>query len=78
MHKTTRKAVAAQRRRKRRYIPHERRFDPHTKVYLVYYYSTENVILTTDGPFEDEPSALKKMKEFLCKGWCAWMVSYND
>jgi len=64
-------------RRRRRYIFHDN-IDPNTKVYLVYYYSTENVILMTDGPFTDETSAYSKMRELLLKGHCAWMVSYND
>jgi hypothetical protein len=52
--------------------------DTRVKVYLVYYYDTEDVVLMTDGPFKDEPSAYTKMREFLLKGYCAWMVSYND
>lgn len=75
MSKSTAKRRAA--RRRRRYIFHDN-IDPHTKVYLVYYYSTENVILMTDGPFTDEVSASSKMRDLLLKGYCAWMVSYND
>jgi thiamine kinase-like enzyme len=64
-------------KRKRRYIFKDST-DPYKKVYLVYYYNTENVILMTDGPFEDEVSAQKKMKSLLLKEFCAWIVSYND
>lgn len=64
-------------RRRRRYIFRELN-QPQTKVYLVYYYNTQNVILMTDGPFTNEPDAYEKMREFLLKGYCAWMVTYND
>ena len=63
--------------RKRRYIFHDT-LKTGARAYLVYYYSTENVILMTDGPFTEEVSAYEKMKEFLLKGYCAWMVSYNE
>ena len=63
-------------RRRRRYIFHDN-IDPTAKVYLVYYYNTENVILMSDGPFADEPSACDAMKKLLLKGYCAWMVAYN-
>jgi hypothetical protein len=64
------------RARRRRYIFHDN-IDPTTKVYLVYYYNTENVIMMTDGPFNDETVACEKMRDLLVKGYCAWMVSYN-
>ena len=75
MSKHTTKKLA--RRRRRRYIFHDS-IDPRVKVYLVYYYDTADVVLMTDGPFKDEPSAYTKMREFLLKGYCAWMVTYND
>ena len=70
--KTKRKSA----RRRRRYIFHDS-IDPTTKVYLVYYYNTENVIMMTDGPFNDETVACEKMRDLLVKGYCSWMVSYN-
>ncbi len=75
MSKNTSKRLSS--RRRRRYIFHDN-IDPYEKVYLVYYYNTENVILMTDGPFKDETSASEKMRTLLLKGYCAWMVSYND
>ena len=64
-------------RKRRRYIFHDATYRDQ-KVYLVYSYNTEDVILMTDGPYKDEISAAEKMKTFLLKGYCAWMVSYND
>lgn len=61
----------------RRYLFHDH-LTPRIKVYLVYYYNTENVVLMTDGPYTDEPQAYNKMRECLVKGYCAWMVAYND
>ncbi len=67
----------AKSRHKRRYIFKDSQ-NPYKKVYLVYYYNTKDVILMSDGPFEDEPIALEKMKSLLLKKYCAWIVSYND
>jgi len=61
----------------RRYIFHDPSM-PLTKVYLVYYYSDKNVVLMSDGPYHEEPSAYIRMRELLIKGSCAWMVAYND
>jgi hypothetical protein len=44
----------------------------------VYYYSTKDVILMTDGPYDEEGPAIERMKEFLMRGYCSWMVSYNE
>lgn len=63
--------------RGRRYIYHNRT-GPLTKVYLVYYYTNETVVLMSDGPYGEEPSAAKRMRYHLLKGNCAWMVVYND
>tara|TARA_R110000824_G_scaffold92217_10_gene223937 strand:+ start:2617 stop:2841 length:225 start_codon:yes stop_codon:yes gene_type:complete len=63
--------------RKRRYIFKDSQ-NPYKKVYLVYYYNVKDVVLMSDGPFEDEPIALEKMKSLLLKKYCAWIVSYND
>ena len=66
------------RKRKRRFIFHDKAQAFHSKVYLVYFYTDENVTLMTDGPFEDEGVAKERMKSLLSKGKCAWMVVYNE
>lgn len=78
MSKSAKKGRSSPRRRSgRRYIFHDS-IGPYAKVYLVYHYNNEDVILMTDGPFYDEHSAYCKMRDLLLKGCCAWMVTYND
>ena len=61
----------------RRYIFHDASA-PLTKVYLVYYYTEKDVVLMSDGPYHEEPTAYTRMRDLLLKGNCAWMVAYND
>tara|TARA_R110000851_G_scaffold223941_1_gene376780 strand:+ start:559 stop:786 length:228 start_codon:yes stop_codon:yes gene_type:complete len=74
---SNKRAIQSKPLRRRRYIYHDA-LKSGARTYLVYYYSTEKIILMTDGPFIEEVLACNKMKEFLLKGYCAWMVSYNE
>jgi len=65
-------------RRQRRYIFHSDEYGNNTRIHLVYYFKDKDVILASDGPFFDESRAIKKMKEHLLRGRCAWMVVYNE
>ena len=65
------------RRKKRRFIFHDKAKAFQSKIYLVYFYTEESVTLLTDGPFEDVSDAMDRMKSLLAKGKCAWMVAYN-
>ncbi len=71
------KVIQRAKGRGRRYIFHDS-INPGARTFLVYYYNNENVILTTDGPFTEELRAFQRMKELLLKGYCAWVVSYNE
>jgi len=65
-------------KRKRRFIYHDKTKSFNSMVYLVYFYTEKSMTLMTDGPFESEGDAMICMKKFLSKGKCAWMVTYNE
>ena len=62
----------------RRYIFHNDRIPGDTRIHLVYYYVDTDIVLMSDGPFFQESDAINKMKEYLLKGRCSWVVVYNE
>ena len=65
--------------KQRRYYFHDKALLS-AKVFLVYYCKPDNtnVTMAIDGPFLKETPAIDKVKELLKKGYCAWVVTYND
>ena len=65
------------RKRKRQFISPHRDVKSGT-LFLVYFYNTNNNLLTSDGPYNDFDAAYSIMREKLSSGCCSWVVTYNE
>jgi len=50
----------------------------HAPVYLVYKLVETANNLIADGPFDTLAEANKAMESYLSKGFCSWVVTYNE
>ena len=48
------------------------------KMFLVRYHDSKEDSYLCDGPFKEQSEALETVSEYLRKGVCSWMVTYND
>ena len=47
------------------------------KVFLLRYWKKDIQTVCNDGPYADEKEAHKVLAEYLKKGICSWVVTYN-
>ena len=50
---------------------------PLRKVFLLRYCDKETEAIHSDEPYADEKLALRALTEYLKKGICSWVVTYN-
>jgi hypothetical protein len=48
------------------------------KVFLLRYCDKGTKTIHSDEPYADEKQALKALTEYLKKGICSWVVTYNE
>lgn len=72
------KQLSQQSKKRKYYKPHTEKVSKNQRLFLVKYFDLKKDSCLCDGPFNQQEEALETVSEYLRKGICSWMVTYND